>query len=520
MNGINAENKQSVEALAQKKVLIFVVCYNAEKSIQTVLDRIPGNLLENKNFYAEALIIDDHSSDRTFYAASDYARTRPELKLTVLYNPKGQGYGGNLKIGFRYAVKNAFDAVVLLHGDGKYAPEHLGEMIEPILSGRADAVLGSRMLRPRDALKAGMPTHKWLANIVLSFIQNRILRSRLSEFFSGYRAYSVPAVASIPFEHNSNDFDFDADIIIQLLDTQKRIEEVPVPIFYGEVTGVRAVRYAIRAVHSSVLSRVVRLGIYYHPRFDYEPASNYRYKEKFGYPSSHQFALDRVAVGATVLDIGCGPGFMAAKLASKNAKTVSLDLQIQPRTRDNSWKCIEVDVEKYDFRDDFGTINYILVLDIIEHLKSPERLFQVIRQRFCRDAPTVIITTGNIAFLPMRISLLFAGFHYGRRGILDMDHTRLFTFSSLQRTLELAGFEIVGKSGLPAPFPLALGDGPLARFLLLLNRTLIAVSKSLFSYQIAVVAKPLPTLEHLLDDAFNARKQMLDNSQPVKPEER
>jgi SAM-dependent methyltransferase len=256
----------------------------------------------------------------------------------------------------------------------------------------------------------------------------------------------------------------------------------------------------------------MRLGIYYHPRFDYEPATNYRYKEKFGYRSSHQFALDQVAAGATVLDIGCGPGFMAAKLAEKNAKTVSIDLQIQPQTRRNSFKCIEVDVEKYDFADDFGKVDYILVLDIIEHLKSPERLFGVIRRRFCRDAPTVIITTGNIAFVPMRTSLLFAGFHYGRRGILDMDHTRLFTFSSLQRTLELAGYEVVGKFGLPAPFPLAIGDGPLARLLLSVNRALIAVSKSLFSYQIAIIARPLPTLEHLLEDAHEAKRKKLEMS--------
>ncbi|MBE3142788.1 MAG: hypothetical protein IMZ61_02550, partial [Planctomycetes bacterium] len=118
-------------------------------------------------------------------------------------------------------------------------------------------------------------------------------------------------------------------------------------------------------------------------------------------------------------------------------------------------------------------------------------------------------TTGNIAFLPLRASLLFAGFHYGRRGILDMDHTRLFTFSSLIRTLQLSGYEVISKRGLPAPFPLAVGNGPLAKFLLIVNRFLIKISKSIFSYQIAVVAKPLPTLEHLLEDAFDARRQKL-----------
>jgi len=508
----NNENKREPVPATEnkKKVLIFIVCYNAEGSIESVLDRIPKDIWESKSFCNEILIIDDQSSDRTFYAAEDYASRRPEQNLTILYNPKNQGYGGNQKIGYCYAMKNGFDVVVLLHGDGQYAPEYLGQMVQPILDGEADAVFGSRMIHRLDALKGRMPLYKWVGNQVLTFIQNHIMKSHLSEFHSGYRAYSVASLASVPFEHNSDHFDFDTDIIIQLLDTQKRIKEIPIPTFYGnEISRVNGIKYAIRIIRACLLSRITRLGIYYHPKFDYEPASNYRYKEKFGYPSSHQFALEQVRPGATVLDIGCGPGFMAAQLALKNGKTISIDLQIQPQTRKNSWKCIEVDVEQYDFDDDFGKVDYILALDIIEHLKSPESLFRILRQRFSQDVPDLIITTGNVAFFPVRISLLFSGFHYGHRGILDMDHTRLFTFSSLCRTLEVNGYEIVKKKGVPAPFPLALGDGWLARFLLMVNRVLIFFSKSLFSYQVAIIAKPLPTLEHLLENAHEAKKKKL-----------
>jgi len=511
----NNENKREPVPATEnkKKVLIFIVCYNAEGSIESVLDRISKDIWESKSFCTEILIIDDQSSDRTFYAAEDHASRRPEQNLTILYNPKNQGYGGNQKIGYCYAMKNGFDAVVLLHGDGQYAPEYLGQMVQPILDGEADAVFGSRMIHRLDALKGRMPLYKWVGNQVLTFIQNHIMRSHLSEFHSGYRAYSVPALASVPFEYNSDHFDFDTDIIIQLLDTQKRIKEIPIPTFYGdEISRVNGIKYAIRIIRVCILSRIMRLGIYYHPKFDYEPASNYRYKEKFGYPSSHRFALEQVRPGATVVDIGCGPGFMAAQLALKNGKTISIDLQIQPQTRKNSWKCIEVDVEQYDFDDDFGKVDYILALDIIEHLKSPESLFRTLRRRFSQDVPDLIITTGNVAFFPVRISLLFSGFHYGRRGILDMDHTRLFTFSSLCRTLEVNGYEIVKKKGVPAPFPLALGDGWLARFLLLVNRVLIFFSKSLFSYQVAIIARPLPTLEHLLEDAHKAKKKKLSDA--------
>ncbi len=127
MQETNVNKSESLQnAKDKKKVLIFVVCYNAEKWIESVLDRIPNDVMKNKNFSTEILVIDDQSPDQTFYAADDYARRRPEIKINVLYNPKNQGYGGNQKIGYCYAIKKGFDAVVLLHGDGQYAPEYLG----------------------------------------------------------------------------------------------------------------------------------------------------------------------------------------------------------------------------------------------------------------------------------------------------------------------------------------------------------------------------------------------------------
>ena len=140
-------------------------------------------------------------------------------------------------------------------------------------------------------------------------------------------------------------------------------------------------------------------------------------------------------------------------------------------------------------------------------MKSHEHLLRLLRARFSRSFPEVVITTGNIGFIFVRLGLLFGIFNYGRRGILDKDHCRLFTFSALRRTIQLCGYEIIAVKGIPAPFPLAIGDGWLARFLLFINRLLIFLSKGLFSYQIAMIAKPLPTLEHLLEDAHEGKKQ-------------
>ena len=346
-----------------------------------------------------------------------------------------------------------------------------------------------------------MPFYKWIGNQILTRLQNRILGSDLSEFHTGYRAYSVKALAEIPFKYNSNYFDFDTDIIIQLLDTYKRIAEFPIPTYYGdEISRVNGLRYAWLVVKSSLQSRVVPRGIYYHPKFDYAVDNSY-YTLKLGYTSSHQFALDHIEAGATVLDIGCGPGYMTEQLVNRGAEVISIDRTILPRVEELSKETLEADVDVVDFEELESSVQTILALDIIEHLRYPEAFLNRLRERYAQDGASVIITTGNVAFLIIRLSLFLGQFNYGKRGILDLDHTHLFTFSSLRRMLTHAGYEVVEEQGIPAPFPLALGDGKLARFLLAVNKFFIRLRKGMFSYQVAFVAKPQLTLDDLLDHA-------------------
>src|SRR6516164_9678860 len=168
------------------KVLVFIVAYNAEKTIDDVIRRIPPALAAAYDI--EILIIDDASHDSTF-ERSHYLSKAPELPFPVnaLFNPVNQGYGGNQKLGYHYAIENGFDFVALLHGDGQYAPERLSGLLEPLRHGEADAVFGSRMLTPTKALKGGMPLYKFIGNRILTWFENKLLRSSLSEFHSGYR---------------------------------------------------------------------------------------------------------------------------------------------------------------------------------------------------------------------------------------------------------------------------------------------------------------------------------------------
>lgn len=492
------------------RVLVIILLGRGESLSAEPLERMASTLSRDGRAEPGVLVIAGSLSDGSPPDAGTPAMTRVGCPVTVIRNPKSLGPGWDLKLGFRYALNNGYDAVVTPGSVARCAPEDLPGLVAPLLGGRADAVFGSRALcAPGKHPATGGPSlTEGAVNAILVLSQKAVLGSAVSDPCCACAAYRVNALSSLPFEHNSDGPDFAVDLLVQLLDTGKRVAEAPAATGgFGAGPG-----FALRAVGSMLLSKIMRFGIYYHPKFDYEPGSNYRYKEKFGYPSSHQFAVDRVKEGWTVLDIGCGPGFMASRLAEKKARTISLDLVIRPETKSASWKCVEADADRYDFDEDLGKVDCILLLDIIEHMKSPERLFSLLRERFSVGAPLVVVTTGNIAFLPLRLSLLFAGFHYGRRGILDMDHTRLFTFASLKRTLRLAGYEILEERGLPAPFPLALGEGWAARLLLRLNCALISLWRGAFSFQAAVTARPLPTLQSLLDDALKADAEKRKNA--------
>lgn len=477
------------------RLLVFVVAYNAESTLLKVLDRIPAALFDA--YETEVLVIDDASRDRTFEVGRERAASATQYAFTMLQNPVNQGYGGNQKLGYEYAMRHGFDSVALLHGDGQYAPEKLPDLIAPIAAGEADAVFGTRMAVSGDALKGGMPMYKFVGNKILTAFQNAVLGTRLSEFHSGFRAYSVQALREIPFQLNSNDFHFDTEIIVQLVLGKRRILEIPMPTYYGdEVCYVNGVKYAKDVVVATLASRAHKAGLKYQRKYDVEGGAE-PYDVKLGYTSSHTAAIDAVPEGSKVLDIGCGPGLVARELQGKGCTVVGLDLR-EPDPA-NMTRFIRWDLNADTIPEEVFEYEYILLLDIIEHLENPERFVDMLRRGAKTSRPTVILTTANVTFLVPRLMFLAGQFNYGKRGILDMTHTRLFTFYTMRDLLEQSGYEIVESRGIPAPFPKALGDGSVARALLRVNEALIRASKPVFSYQMYFAARPLPTVDNLLD---------------------
>lgn len=201
-----------------KKVVVVLPAYNAAKTLKITLDAIPKDVVD------DIILVDDASKDNTVEVAR-------KLGLKIFVHPKNLGYGGNQKTCYKEALKLDADIAVMVHPDFQYDPTFIPEMIKPLANNECDAVIGSRMKIPENALKGGMPYWKFIANIFLTKIENFVLGNNLSEYHSGFRAYSKK-VLELPLEFNSDDFVFDTEIIIQMKIAGLKIKEIPITTKY------------------------------------------------------------------------------------------------------------------------------------------------------------------------------------------------------------------------------------------------------------------------------------------------
>jgi len=204
-----------------EKIVIVMPAYNAARTIEETFRAIP------EGYYDEIVVVDDHSGDDTV------ARARA-LQLKAIRHPHNVGYGGNQKTCYMEALRDGATIVVMLHPDGQYDPAIIPEMIRPIREGRADMVLGSRMLLPGSARRGGMPLWKRIANRCLTTTENLAMGRRFSECHTGYRAYSRRFLETVPFLRNSNGFVFDTEVIFQAVQFGLPVVEVPVASRYFE----------------------------------------------------------------------------------------------------------------------------------------------------------------------------------------------------------------------------------------------------------------------------------------------
>jgi glycosyltransferase involved in cell wall biosynthesis len=478
--------KDAAAVLVRKKVGISIVAYHAERFIESVLERIPAELGE---LFAEIVVIDDSSTDATFDVANA-AGARLGLKsLLVLRTPFNRGYGGNQKLGYLHAIERDLDYVILLHGDGQYAPEYLPQIVLALADGSADAVIASRMINPADALRGGMPLYKWVGNRVLTKIENIMLDSDLSEFHSGYRAYKVDALRSIPFQLNSDDFHFDTELLIQLIRTTRKIVEIPVPTFYGdEISHVNGMKYAFNCVKAVAKVRLAEVGLFYEPKFDFGAFEESGYRLKTAENTLHQDILSRSWDPSwRVADLGANRGVLSAQLARRVARVTAVDLK-------RPLEAGKAEPVALDLDDAFDTVlgrqqyDVVLALDVIEHLSRPEEGVSRIAA-ILKPGGLLYASTGNIAYFVLRASLLLGQFNYGKRGILDLTHRRLFTVYSFGKLLMNGGFVIKDVRGFGPPIRDMVGESRALRTADTASSALARRWPRMFAFNFLIVAQ-------------------------------
>jgi glycosyltransferase involved in cell wall biosynthesis len=235
-----------------KKVVVVMPAYNAEKTLKTTYDEIDFNIVD------EVVLVDDKSSDRTSELAKEIGVHH------VIRHEKNLGYGGNQKSCYRKALELGADITIMVHPDYQYTPKLIPVMAHMISSGLYDSVLASRILG-KGALRGGMPRYKYIANRFLTFTQNVLIGQKLSEYHTGYRAFSREILETIDFESNSDDFVFDNQMICQIFHAGFEIAEVTCPTKYfddaSSINFARSTTYGLGVLKTSLLYRLDKMGL-------------------------------------------------------------------------------------------------------------------------------------------------------------------------------------------------------------------------------------------------------------------
>jgi glycosyltransferase involved in cell wall biosynthesis len=469
-----------------KRIGILVVAYNAANTLARVLDRIPADF---RTRITKILVGDDASQDSTHLVALGYRQLAGDLPIEVVRHPKNLGYGGNQKAGYRWAIDQGLDIVVLLHGDGQYAPELLPEMVAPIERGQADAVFGSRMLDPGGARRGGMPRYKYVGNRILTRAENLVAGASLSEWHSGYRAYSVAALRDVPFHRNDDGFNFDTQMIVQFLEASKRIIEIPIPTYYGdEICHVNGLQYARDVTRDVLRYRAHKMGFgsgelaFASEAYDGKHADN----------SSHGQVLRWVATRRPIriLDLGCSDGHLAARLRACGHHVTGVDLVAHNGVKERVDRFVEADLEQGVPPEVDGSYDVVLAADVLEHVRTPEQILHDVRGLLAPGG-SLLVSVPNFGHWYPRVRVALGRFDYDRRGILDRDHVRFFTKRSFERLVVNGGFRVVRRSGTGLPFEVVdrggngqeAGSGSVARALSRIDRAAVAARPQLFAYQ-------------------------------------
>jgi glycosyltransferase involved in cell wall biosynthesis len=468
------------------KIGILVVAYNAVSTLAPVLDRIPPEFADD---IAEVLVQDDASGDATYLVALGYQQQSSAWPLTVVRHPENKGYGGNQKAGYRYAIDHGWDIAVLLHGDGQYAPELLPEIVAPIVRGEADAVMGSRMMERGQARAGGMPLYKYAGNRVLTKFQNAVAGLDLTEWHSGYRAYRVSSLESIPFESNADGFNFDTQIILQLHDAGMQITEIPIPTYYGdEICYVNGLSYARDITRDTLRYRLGKAGFGTGVLGHVDEVYSLKPSPETSHGRIMAWMRDRKP--ERVLDVGCSGGLLAEQLRSFGHEVTGVDVVEFDGVRERTDSFVRADIDAGVPAEVGDGFDAVIAADVLEHVRDPEALLKELVGRLAPGG-RILASVPNFGHWYPRGRVAVGRFGYDQRGILDKTHLRFFTRRSFHELVNGCGlrFSREEHTGLPLD-SLATKPGRMSTAVRAADQVAANLRPQLFAYQF--VAELIP----------------------------
>ena len=459
-----AEEREKQGARFPRCALLVLAPADAASGLGECLRRLPREIA---GLFAEIAVLLEEGAKPP--------RGLPELQnLHVRANPRRYGYGGRRKVAFEYALERGFDQVVVIEGDGRHPVERLADLWTPAVLEGCPVVVGTR------GKGGGRPA---------DFLLRRVLGMPLSDWGSGFRLYACDVLRRIPFQLAADDRRFDTEILIQC-----RALGVPVR---GVAVGTFEERDASAAgsLAAAVAYRLHQLHLQRNGAFLVE--HDVRYTFKHSRTGSHVQILDAIRPGTRVLDLGCSQGLLARPLREKGVRTTGVD--VGPADR------VSKDLEAYHRRDleealeipEGRVFDYVVVADVIEHLKNREQLLRSAR-RYLKPDGRLLISTPNIAVWFYRLSLLAGRFEYGPRGVLDETHVHLFTQSTFRREVERGGFRVLRQRETSLPFEVLFESTGRSRLVALLSEAYHLLARAypkMFAYQFLLEAEGTTVLD-------------------------